>query len=335
MGIMSNATYYITKEDLENEILEIPEGAKSVTNYCDEEYNKANSNVKKIICPSTLEKIESRCFSYFQKLEEVKLNKGIKEIGGHAFCECKNLNKINFPGSLQTIFVRAFYNCRKLKNVELINLEKIYGSAFRNTNIKYVHLGKNLFYLDERAFSNCNIKIITVDQENPTYDSRNDCNAVVYTSTDTILQGCRNTIIPENIKQIASYAFEDIRFVGYDKKIKLPEYVLLRENAFTKCNFDYLDARNVNIQLNQYDNSIWNFIISDNNIYEGMLDAAHNIKIDGTLSNFIENNTEFYEKHKEDKYVKFYTTSLDELIERGYSIKEANKVLKECKDIFR
>ena len=46
-----------------------------------------------------------------------------------------------------------------------------------------------------------------MDNDNSTYDSRNDCNAIIKTSSNTLIAGCKNTIIPNSVTSIGNYAF--------------------------------------------------------------------------------------------------------------------------------
>jgi hypothetical protein len=46
-----------------------------------------------------------------------------------------------------------------------------------------------------------------VDADNTVYDSRNNCNAIIVTANDSLIQGCKNTAIPEGVTSIGSYAF--------------------------------------------------------------------------------------------------------------------------------
>lgn len=54
---------------------------------------------------------------------------------------------------------------------------------------------------------------LSVDPDNQYYDSRENCNAIIHTATNTLICGCRNTIIPSSVTTIDSSAFtgcEDI-----------------------------------------------------------------------------------------------------------------------------
>ena len=48
---------------------------------------------------------------------------------------------------------------------------------------------------------------ITVDAGNPVYDSRDNCNAIIHTSTNTLILGCKNTIIPNSVTSIGDRSF--------------------------------------------------------------------------------------------------------------------------------
>jgi hypothetical protein len=58
------------------------------------------------------------------------------------------------------------------------------------------------------SFRGCSgLESIIVDSENKVYDSRNNCNAIIETSTNTLILGCKNTIIPQSVTSIGDYAF--------------------------------------------------------------------------------------------------------------------------------
>ena len=58
------------------------------------------------------------------------------------------------------------------------------------------------------AFYGCDgLEIIDVDSENSFYDSRDNCNAIIETASNTLVVGCKMSIIPETVSCIGSYAF--------------------------------------------------------------------------------------------------------------------------------
>ena len=76
------------------------------------------------------------------------------------------------------------------------------------------------------------LESIKVDKNNKVFDSRNDCNAAIETKTNTLVRGCKNTIIPNTIKTIGKWAFYNTKC----QKIELPNSVeVLDTSAFSGC----------------------------------------------------------------------------------------------------
>ena len=113
----------------------------------------------------------------------------VTSIGSGAFYDCYDLNSITIPKTVISIGNGAFYGCINLTSV------KIPGSV---TSI------------GDRAFSGCGgLTVIAVEEENTNYDSRNNCNAIIETSSNTLITGCKNTTIPNSVISIGDYAFTD------------------------------------------------------------------------------------------------------------------------------
>ncbi len=75
-------------------------------------------------------------------------------------------------------------------------------------------------------FSDCSmLEEIMVDPLNKYYDSRDNCNAIVLSSTNTIISGCKNTTFPASVENIGEEAFAGANLVtvvipGTIKKLK-------------------------------------------------------------------------------------------------------------------
>ena len=62
--------------------------------------------------------------------------------------------------------------------------------------------------IEGSAFSNCSgLTSIKVEDGNQNYDSRDNCNAIIKKSTNTLIVGCQNTAIPNSVTSIGSSAF--------------------------------------------------------------------------------------------------------------------------------
>lgn len=139
--------------------------------------------------------------------EEVNL------IGNRAFKNCSKLTNINISNSVTKIEDYAFWGCSSLRNL------------FIPTGVKSI---------GRCAFVRCiNISSIVVAKENPVFDSRNNCNAIINAKTDKLVLGCKNTIIPDSIISIGESAFSEC--IGL-KNIKIPNGVrVIRGCAFSMC----------------------------------------------------------------------------------------------------
>ena len=82
------------------------------------------------------------------------------------------------------------------------------------------------------AFSgNFNISSIIVDSDNPIYDSRENCNAIIETATNILISGCNNSTIPDSVDEIGKYAFSNCNKIS---TIIIPNSVKkINEYAFT------------------------------------------------------------------------------------------------------
>lgn len=64
------------------------------------------------------------------------------------------------------------------------------------------------------------------------YDSRSNCNAIIETATNSLLAGCSNTVIPDEVTSIGEAAFSDCGIVSVD----IPKGVTeIGEQAFCNC----------------------------------------------------------------------------------------------------
>ena len=168
-------------------------------------------------------------------LQHIIFPKTLTTIGYFSFYNCENLTEIKFPISLRTIRANAFYNCGIEGDLKLPKFLRVLGgNAFSDSySITAVTIPNFVTSLGEDIFAHCtnlttlnvgyssatitantfgrrnNITTITVDERNRVYDSRNDCNAIIETSSDTVLFGCKGTVIPNDIVRVGNESFSD------------------------------------------------------------------------------------------------------------------------------
>ncbi|MBR6046885.1 MAG: leucine-rich repeat protein [Bacteroidaceae bacterium] len=157
----------------------------------------------------------------------------VTAIGNSAFYGCKGLSSVTIPNSVTNILVGAFQDCTSLTHMEIPNsVTTIDSSTFRGctglisltipnsvkrinslaflgcTNLTSIIIPSSVSFIDQQAFDGCSgLTSISVESGNVTYDSRENCNAIIETSTNTLIVGCKKTIIPGNVTSIGGFAF--------------------------------------------------------------------------------------------------------------------------------
>ena len=134
------------------------------------------------------------------------------EIKEGAFVVCKELTSVELPQWIKKIGKEAFYGCENLTDVTLPEwVEEIRNGAFCGCkNLKSITLPRWVTEIGHSAFSGCSsLTSISVSKDNKVYDSREDCNAIIHTESNTLISGCKNTTIPPSVTEIGIYAFKD------------------------------------------------------------------------------------------------------------------------------
>ena len=128
------------------------------------------------------------------------------------FYGCSGLTSVIIPNSVTEIGDGAFLNCSGLTSITIPNSVTSIGSAF----------------------SYCSgLASIVVESGNTKYDSRNNCNAIIETATNTLKFGCKNTVIPNSVTTIGNGAFLGCSGLT---SITIPESVTSINNlAFGDC----------------------------------------------------------------------------------------------------
>jgi len=159
----------------------------------------------------------------------------VTSIGDGAFCRCSSLTSVTIGNNVTSIGESAFYNCPSLTSLTIGNsVTSIVGFAFAFcSNLTSVIIPASVTNIGGLAFAACNsLTSISVESGNKKYDSRENCNAIIETATNTLVCGCTNTIIPQSIPTIEAYAFISCNL----KNIVLGASVeTIKEAAFMAC----------------------------------------------------------------------------------------------------
>ena len=120
------------------------------------------------------------------------------------------------------------------KNLKLISwYDPELKFSLAGSSVKSVRIPKNLTALSEMPFAYCEkLQHIEVDSGNTTYDSRNNCNALIYTAENALIAGCGSTVIPNNIVALSDYAFAGVPI----ESLNIPSSVTnIGQYVFSTC----------------------------------------------------------------------------------------------------
>jgi len=155
-----------------------------------------------------------------------------------AFSDCNALTSVTFSSGLNimvTIGDRAFYGCSALTSLNLGDrVDSIGLDAFNSCGLTSVTIHNSVTFIGPRAFAACpDLTHIFVWNNNSVYDSRDNCNAIIETSSNTLIVGCKNSIIPNSITTIGQFAFWNC---GELASIHIPNSVTsIDSGAFSYC----------------------------------------------------------------------------------------------------
>ena len=204
------------------------------------------SEITSVVIPNTIEKIGSYAFSGCPELTTVNIPASVTIIESGIFSECANLTTITvdtnnpvfdsrnncnaiietasntliqgcnvsvIPETVTSIGRQAFYGCSGFTSINIPNNVSTIGSyAFGNcSNLSTVNIGSGVTNINIYSFGNSNnLNYINIDPDNSKYDSRDNCNAVIETATNSLFLGCKNSTIPNTVTSIGEGAFNNI-----------------------------------------------------------------------------------------------------------------------------
>ena len=178
-------------------------------------------NVKSVRVDEKNETYDSRenCNAIIDKVMETlvwgcsttRIPSGVTEIGEYAFQYSTNLQEIDIPEGVESIRNAAFLGCSALRKVKLpsslTEFDRFEQFAYC-TSLDSIYIPQNVETISSGIFCGCtSLRNVVVDKRNKKYDSRDNCNAVIETSTNELIAGCTGSSIVEGVESIVEGAF--------------------------------------------------------------------------------------------------------------------------------
>ena len=227
--------------------------------------------LEELVVPEGVGAIEADAFYGCVRLKSVSLPMSLKSLDEAAiFGRCVSLESIFIPAGVTSVQSGIFQGCTALKHIVVDAGNKVYNSrmnsnaivetasdrlvagcqntvivdgvkeigmiAFKDMELKDIKIPASVTSIDSTAFEGCKSHAsISVDKGNTVYDSREDCNAVIESASNTLVLGNIATTIPDGVKKIGHAAFLSAPGV-----MILPEGVEeIASEAFSGCDRMY------------------------------------------------------------------------------------------------
>lgn len=132
----------------------------------------------------------------------------VEKIVAYSFYECSSLSSITIPSSVKYIDYSVFYNCKSLTSLIIPNSVLSVGQyCFRGcSNLESISFGSGVTSIGLRQFLDCDsLSSITVDVNNTSYKGEGNC--LIQTSNNSLISGCKTSIIPAYVESIEGGAF--------------------------------------------------------------------------------------------------------------------------------
>ena len=143
--------------------------------------------------------------SISETVKQYGISYTVTAIGKSAFENCTGLTSITIPNSVTSLGKSCFEHCTGLNSITIPNSVRSLGSTCFSfcTGLTSITIPNSVTSLGRGCFAYCaRLEWIEVESENPVYDSRENCNAIIETSSNTMIAGCKNTTIPNSVTSL-------------------------------------------------------------------------------------------------------------------------------------
>ena len=227
------------------------------------------ASIKNVVFAEEVTVIGANALYGCEGLTSVTIPEGVTEIGVNPFWNCENIASIKvdannkkydsrgdcnaiietesnklvsgcqnttIPEDVVIIGERAFRGCSQLGSIAIPEgVTEIGSYAFSGcSQLTSIVIPEGVTEIGINPFISCaNLTSIKVDANNKKYDSRGGCNAIIETESNTLVAGCQNTKIPEDVVSIGISAFSGCSSLT---DIVIPDGVTsIGNSAFNVC----------------------------------------------------------------------------------------------------
>ena len=177
---------------------------------------------------------EIRAYAFYncKSLQRVELPESVETIGSYAFANCSNLVEVVTTNNLKTVNTHAFYNCSSLKSVNFSNIETMGSFAFNNTGLEEIRLPANVSNWRSCVFQNSSIKVMYIEEgaTNIPFGLLHGCGGL----TEIYLPSTLQTIDTFGISNYSSGV--NVFFAGTQDQFNQITYVASDNTAFANAN---------------------------------------------------------------------------------------------------
>ena len=207
-------------------------------------------NIKSIYIGANITTIGESCFEGCTSLQKVELNNSqITSLPSKLFYQCTSLSEITPPVGLKSISDEVFYACSSLTSFEIPeSVTKIGRFAFGGSGITNIYIHKNIISINSNPFTLCRkIERITVSEDNVKYDSRDNCNAIIETASNTLICKLPVSTIPDTVKALGPYAY----YKTVENEIIVPPQITsIGSYCFSQSSYVIsIDMSNCNVEV--------------------------------------------------------------------------------------
>ena len=189
--------------------------------------------INSLVIPNTVMSIGNHAFDGCTGLTSVTIPSSVTSIGSEAFSGCSGLTFVFIPNSVISIGGAAFYGCSGLTSITIPNsLASISNYTFYGcSGLTSLYIPQSVTSIGDYSFSECyGLTSIEVEEGNPKYDSRDNCNAIIVTAANRLILACSNTVIPNSVTSWSDGAFQNC------VSFSLPEgFETITHNMFINC----------------------------------------------------------------------------------------------------